>query len=174
MTSDMNSDSTKLLQALSAGVRVHGATTQSAGVSGSVASGQFADLLRKAQSGELASSRPVSIAKDAGVKLTEDQLAQISLAADKAEVAGIRSALVVIEGQAITLDVANRLVTGPADLDAGVIGGVDGFINLSTQLLSGAEKSAGLSMPATTGAGPSLATLLASRERDSAQSGRAA
>ncbi len=159
----MSTIASYLLQQLASGVRraaVPGSTPP-AGVTGSVAAGQFADLLRRAQAGELASNRPVSIGPNAKVKLTEDQLAQISLAADKAEVAGVRNALVLIGGQAVKLDVANREITGAADLSAGVLAGIDGVINLDTERLSASQASATIPVPAAQVSSPSLATLLA-------------
>lgn len=159
----MSTIASTLLRQLASGLRTGaaGSTTASTGVTGAVASGQFADLLRRAQSGELDSNRPVSINSDAGVNLSEDQLAQISLAADKAEVAGVRNALVLIGGQAVRLDVGSRTITGAADLSAGVLAGVDGVINLDPERLSGAPTQQALPLPAAPLTSPSLATLLA-------------
>lgn len=127
----MSSESVQLLRQLASGVRAPSPTPVS-GQSSTVQAGDFSALLRQAQSGELVSNAPVSIARDAGVSLTEDQLAKLSIAADKAEAAGVRTALVLLDGQSVTLDVANRVVTGPAEYgEGGVLGGLDGVINLA-------------------------------------------
>lgn len=159
----MSTNVTDLLRQLAAGVRLGSAvgSTPPSGVTGSVASGQFADLLRRAQAGELSSNRPVSIAADANVRLTDDQLAQVSLAADKAEVAGVRNALVLIGGRAFKLDVADRTITGAADLSAGVLAGIDGVINLDPERLSASQTPAPLPVPTASISSPSLAALLA-------------
>jgi hypothetical protein len=176
----MNTDATNLLKSLASGVRTNAAASPLAnatGLTGQLESGQFADLLRRAQSGELTSSRPVSIGRDAKVNLSADQLAKISLAADKAEVAGVRSALVLIDGQAVTLDVGSRTVTGKADLGSGVMAGIDGFINLSPSAVSAGSEPAALGLPSLAsgrGLGASLAKLLADREGKSGQSDVAA
>lgn len=102
--------------------------------------GAFAELLRKAQAGELSSARPVTLSSDAskaGVQLNSEQLAVLSAAADQAETAGVRTALVLIGGQMLKLDVGNRTIVGPAEQSGGVLAGFDGVINLSDQPLSG-------------------------------------
>ncbi|HEX2253130.1 MAG TPA: dethiobiotin synthetase, partial [Thermoanaerobaculia bacterium] len=69
---------TGVMAAASAGARAAGGPSE----------GEFADLLRRAASGELVSGVPVSVDRDAGVALSEDQLARLSLAADRAEAEG--------------------------------------------------------------------------------------
>jgi hypothetical protein len=170
----MNTDATNLLKSLAAGARIGAVGSAAAGgvggVTGEVESGQFADLLRRAQAGELNSSRPVTVANDAGVKLSDDQLARISLAADRAEVAGVRTALVLIDSQAFRLDVANRTILGKADLSSGVLGGIDGFIDLSPGAINSADEAATVTVANLARGGlpgPSLAALLAEREGQS-------
>jgi hypothetical protein len=136
----------------------------------SIEPGQFADLLNKARRGELSSNKPVTIAPEAAgkVKLSDDQLARIALAADKAEAAGIRKALVVLDDQQVLLDVANRTVSGaPAGSDASVIPGVDGVINLSKNATP-STPSASIPPPAGATSSLSLARLLADRDNAAA------
>ena len=94
--------------------------------------GEFADLLRRASSGELVSGAPVSVDRGAGVELTEDQLARLSLAADKAEAEGIQNAVVMMDGAALLLDVKTRTILKQIDLSQGVLSGtadaVDGMV----------------------------------------------
>ncbi len=121
-----------------------------AGPGAGIEHASFADLLRRAESGDFASGIPVKVDEHAGVTLTEEQIARLSIAADKAEAAGIHKALVLIDGQSLLLDVHTRTVTGKADLGGGapaspgsntaksgaavgggaVLAGIDGVLNL--------------------------------------------
>lgn len=91
----------------------------------------FAELLRQAQSGELSTKTPVTIDPDVNVELSDNDLAKLSFAADKAEAAGLRTALVLAGGKRLVLDVQQRRITGEAPSDNGVVSGVDGVIDLS-------------------------------------------
>ena len=130
------SDAAQLLRQLGSGISpVAGAAPRPLAPTGE---GAFTQLLQKAQAGELSSARPVTVSSDAlraGVQLSPDQLAVLSAAADKAEAAGLRTALVLIGEQAVTLDVGNRTILGPADASGGVLGGIDGVINLTDRSL---------------------------------------
>lgn len=129
---------------------------------GSVAPGDFASLLAQAQSGTLRSGAPVTVAPDANLTLSDDQLAKLSIAADKAEAAGVRTALVLMGDQQFVLDVAAREIVGLADASAGVVPNVDGVINLNAQP-AGAQAPA-LPLPGALPANPSLLEALARRE----------
>lgn len=170
----MTLDAATLLKALGSGM--HPAAPIGAASPGTsqaaIGAGQFADLLDKARSGLLSSNKPVSIASEiAGrVTISEDDLARIALAADKAEAAGVRTALVVLDDQQVVLDIADRKITGLADLgDSGVIAGIDGVINLSSRLGKQDAGAAPVPTPAPTINNPSLLSLLASnKDRESA------
>ena len=96
-----------------------------------IAGADFGTLLQKAREGGLASGREVTIAKGCGVSLTDEQLKQLSVAADRAEAQGATRALVMIDGKAIKLDVSMREVTGAVDLaGGGVLTGVDSVITM--------------------------------------------
>jgi hypothetical protein len=127
----------------------------------------FARLLEQAQAGSLSTGLPVTVEKDAGVSLSEEELAQLSVAADKAEAAGIRSALVMLDGKSVLLDVHTRSVKGAADLSSGLLSGVDGVINLTTTPGSTTSPAgAGIApLPSPAPSGNALIRLLASGNR---------
>lgn len=147
----------------------------------------FAELLRQATAGRVRSERPVSAPSGAvtGQPLTADQLARLSEAADRAEAGGLTSALVLIDGRALTLDVGARRITGEVGLAAGqgasaataTLSGIDGVLAVppaaggagssSAGGASGAALVAPVSVGATVAApsalgNPSLAALLES------------
>lgn len=122
----MNVSAAQLLKLLGSGVLPPGV---GATPTPSVEQASFADLLNRAREGTLGSSQPVTISDDAGVTLTDDQLARISLAADQLETAGVRTGLVTIDGKKLVLDVSNREITGAAP-ETGPIQGIDGTIDL--------------------------------------------
>lgn len=91
----------------------------------------FGKMLLDAESGKLHSGREVTIAKGAGLKLSDDQVKRISAAADIAESQGATRALVMIDGMAVKLDVGMREVTGAIDLkQAGVLTGIDAVVDV--------------------------------------------
>lgn len=130
----------QLLKMLGSAIpKVTGATPSAAPVDKSVSKQAFEDLLNKARSGELSSSRLVEVDESAGVELTAEQIAVLSAAADRAEAEGLRQALVILDDVQLVLDVGARRITGRASLDASngqpaILQGVDGVINLSTKL----------------------------------------
>jgi|GEM_PF-1228262 len=125
--------------------------------------GEFAELLRKAASGELVSGVPVTVDPGAGVTLSEDQLARLSLAADRAEAEGIQSAAVMMDGMTLVMDVKTRTVMRRVDLSAGVLTGIDGIVTVG-ESGAGAPTGAVLLPPGQGLAeNPSLLALLASR-----------
>ena len=160
----MSTDATDLLRLLGSRVTgVGGASKAGASPSASssgLESADFAELLQKAQSGELTSGVPVSVAKDAGVTLSDTDLAMLTLAADKAETAGIRRAMVLTGDQALIMDVQTRTIVGKADMKNGVLSGIDGVIRVGASGGADVEKT----LPPPTGfigSNPSLAALLA-------------
>lgn len=123
----MNTSPAHLLRRLGSGVRPDGAAPPAGPAP--VESAGFADLLRRARSGELTSKLPVEIDPGAGVTLTDDQLTRVAAAADQAEAAGVRTALLTIDGQRLLLDVHSRRITGPAPADSAVLPGIDGVVD---------------------------------------------
>lgn len=76
---------------------------------------EFEKLLQQAKNGEARSGLPVRLGSGVEVKLSADQLARLSEAADRAEARGAARALVLIDGMALTLDVGGRTITGTLD-----------------------------------------------------------
>ncbi len=159
----MNIDASQLLKLLgSATPRVSGASP--ATVDKSLSTAAFDDLLAKARSGELNSSRLVEVDPDAGVDLSSEQIAVLSAAADRAEAQGLRQALVIFDDVQVTLDVGSRRVTGKLPLDSGngepaIIDGVDGVINLSSRLRP-QQTEKPLALPTASFDNPAVASLL--------------
>lgn len=153
----MNIDASQLLKLLgSATPKLSG---QTPGAEASPSQAAFDELLAKAKSGELSSSRLVEVDEDAGLELTSEQVALLSVAADRAEAQGLRHALVIMDDAQVLLDVGARRVTGRAALDPtdgqpAILPGVDGVINVSSRLKSEpapariGPPSAGLNSPA--------------------------
>ena len=133
----MNIDPSALLKLLGNNPRVAGLGSARPNVAAptGVEPGVFADLLSKARGGELSSNQPVTIDPDcaSSVKLTPDQLAQIAIAADKAEASGIRKALVVLDDQQLMLDVSSRTLKAASSDSGSVVTDIDGVINLATK-----------------------------------------
>jgi hypothetical protein len=90
---------------------------------------EFATLLQQARQGDLSSDLPVSISKNAQVKLTPEQLARVAAATDRAQAQGGTRALVLIDGVALKVDVAARQVLEQVDLSSGLaLTGIDAFV----------------------------------------------
>jgi len=130
----MATNSTDLLRGLASGVLPGGieSTRQRRSTPTSLSSASFSQLfesLAKAGSG-----LPVTVAGSSGVELTNEQLARVAQAADKAEAQGAQRALVMIDGQALQLDVGVRQITGKVDLNAtDVLPGIDAVVWASGQ-----------------------------------------
>ncbi len=92
----------------------------------------FEELLELAKSGEIASGQGVEIQPDLGLELTNDQLARLSEAADRAMASGATDVIVTLDGMALRLDVQARRIVGVVDLDRQrELIGIDGFISAS-------------------------------------------
>lgn len=179
----MSTDPSQLLQLLGSGIRPGALVDGAAGAARQVlgaGEAAFSQLLAQAQSGELSSHKLVSVDPDAGVQLTDEQIARLSVAADQAEAQGLRTALVVFDDKQVVLDVGARTVTSVADLAprasnpavGGLLSGVDGVINLSGKFAP-PERASIIGVPgAAQGLSPSLAQLL--EKLDAARTGRAA
>lgn len=120
----------------------------------------FAELLNRARDGTLQSARPVEVDIDAGVKLSDEQLARLSLAADRAEAAGLRTALVLVDDQRLIMDVHQRTIIGAATPEQGVLEGIDGVIDLAG-VLAPAQAAPPPPGPPNAIDNPALAKLLA-------------
>lgn len=88
----------------------------------------FADLLDQARQSGPASGLPVTLAEDAGIDLTRDQLDRLAVAADRAEQQGAQVAVVMIDGRALEMDVSLRTVLGEVNAQRGIRGEIDTFL----------------------------------------------
>lgn len=96
----------------------------------------FASLLSAAGAGRITSDRPVEASPEVGGQLTAEQLGRVAVAADRAESAGMTTALVLIDGKAVQLDVLSREVTAVVDPRAVAVTGVDGVLAAPPSSLS--------------------------------------
>jgi len=93
---------------------------------GDLASLDFEALLEKAKSGGFASGTPVVVGAGVEVDLSTEQLERITLAADRAAAQGARSAVVLVDGLALKVDVESRRIEAAVDAGAeGLLTGVD-------------------------------------------------
>jgi hypothetical protein len=96
------------------------------------------DAADAGQAGNIASERPVSM--DAGVagsvSLSPQQQVRLSGAIDQAEAAGISSALVLIDGMALVVDVGARQISRVLGDEPGVLDGIDGVVTVAPQTWS--------------------------------------
>lgn len=169
----MSNGSSDLLRLLGSGAGSVGAASKIRGVTSQggqqgatgVEQAAFADLLERAKAGELSSGRPIEIDDDAGVTLSDAEMAMLTVAADKAEAAGIRRAVVMTGGQAVILDVGSRTVVGKAESEDGVISGIDGVIRLGAD---GATEVDTMLRPPSgfIGENPSLLAAMQARQSD--------
>lgn len=86
----------------------------------------FADHLSKAQSD--LDRLPVKVGKGVEVELSSEQLARLAEAADRAEAEGAGTAVVMIDGMALELDVTMRTVRSVVDQSAGIRTGIDAIV----------------------------------------------
>ena len=126
----------------------------------------FAELLDQAKSGEISSDLDITVAADAGVELTEDQLARLAVAADQAQAAGASRAVVLIDGMALSFDVQSRRVTGTVPInEAGVYSGFDAIINAGDETKQAAAGTLPLPGQRATPGNESLLGLLAAQHQ---------
>lgn len=120
---------TNLLSRLGSGVLPPG-IDRGSGIADASATG-FASLLAKAREGGISSGREVTVGAGLSMTLGDQDAARLSAAADVLEAAGATQALVVLNGQALHLDVSGRLITQVHDTsNAGVVTNIDAFLDL--------------------------------------------
>jgi hypothetical protein len=93
-----------------------------------LAGSNFSSLLSQAQNLSLSSASPVTVDARSKIELSADQLERLSVAADRAEALGMDTALVLIDGKGVVLDVGARRVTSQIDQNAVALSDVDGVI----------------------------------------------
>lgn len=109
----MTTNSAQLLRLLEPSVR------PAFGQSGAMAGGgsapldqqSFAQLLGAASSGQIHSGRQIELACEPSPPLSASQMERLASAADVAEAAGARTAMMMIDGRGFVMDVQNRTIT---------------------------------------------------------------
>lgn len=99
-----------------------GAASRAAGV-------DFQAILAGARSGQARSNRPVEVSERLGINLSDEQAQRLSAAADRAQSAGAATALVLLDGLALRLDVAARRVDERLDNAERLRGGFDAIVS---------------------------------------------
>jgi len=125
----VSADASDLLRLLGSGVRPVDGARRAAPAAADVSKGDFASLLARA--GELAAGRPVDLAPDVGARLelTADQKSRLAEAVDRAELSGVRRALVLLDGQELVVDVADRIVLFDEAMgEQGLVSKIDGVV----------------------------------------------
>lgn len=136
-----------LLRALGSGVHAGkvGSATAASAPKASATGVDFASLLDQARAGKIASNVPVRLGDGVRVDLNAEQLQRLSVAGDQAEAQGAGRAVVLIDGMALSMDVATRTITGQIDMArGGTLTGVDAVVVASA---SGSTGVAGVLGP---------------------------
>ena len=136
-----------------------GSRPVSSGAAAPVGGMSFSDLLSKATEGEFSTGLEVTLANGANVELSSEQLQRLAKVADSAEAQGASRVLVLMDGQALTMDVGVRQITGTADMN-GVVTGIDAVVAAPGSSASAAQPVVG--PPRTSMANASLLDALAS------------
>ncbi len=132
----------------------------------------FQKLLKLAEDGQVSSEQPIQISGRAGVELTPEQLARVGKAADRAEASGFTTALVLIDGKALKLDVQTRQIQGTFDAQSSArTAQFDGVVTAPAEQDPEAPQTLPLpgGLSAAVGSNPSLAKLLDNMARKSRQ-----
>jgi hypothetical protein len=119
MNGSAPSNSLDLLRRLEPVVRAGGSLPKSA-THGLFESRSFDELLAGAFAGRVRSDRPVQVAAEVQPPLDAAQLERLAMAADRAEAAGARRALMLLDGRGVIMDVATRSVV--AEMKPGDVG----------------------------------------------------
>lgn len=142
----MTITSKDLLRTLGAGLSPVGTEKAPAGGPRLIEGQTFDQLLSRARGGEIESGAPIRVESSSGLKFTPEQSVRLARAADHAEAQGAGRAVVLMDGMALTMDVATRTVTGRVDLTKdGALMGIDAVINVPAPDTSGENSSASAS-----------------------------
>ena len=113
----MTTDPSILLKQLQPAVLPGYATTRPTGPSVPLEHQRFDTLLDQARQGLVESGRTVSAGDATAEPLTPDQVQRLSSAADLAEASGARTALLMMDGRGLVLDVPTRTLTAELGAD---------------------------------------------------------
>lgn len=123
----------------------------------------FEDLLTRAAASQVRTGAGVNVSARTGLTFSDEQLERLSLAADRAESQGITTALLLIDGQALTLDVGSRTITGVVDPgSAQAVAGIDGVVTVPA---ADEGRPAALAIPTSWSLGLGNASLASLLER---------
>jgi hypothetical protein len=92
------------------------------------ASLDFRAMLEKATRGNLTTGLPVRIPSGLSPPVSLAEHDSLSLAADRAQAAGIERALVDLGGRTLRMDVQERQVIDAPDAQLRAVGGIDGYV----------------------------------------------
>lgn len=118
----MTVDPTHLLKQLEPAVRPAYASAATVRATPPLEHQPFDELLARAGQGLVESGRVVSAAFGPAEELSREQLARLSAAADLAEAAGAKRALLLMDGRGLVLDVPDRTLSGELDASHRVVG----------------------------------------------------
>lgn len=91
----------------------------------------FEAMLKRVKAQGFHSGLGVTVAPEAGVQLSDEQLQRIAAAIDVAQAHGANRALVTIDGMNLLVDVGVRSITGKVDFQPGVpVTGVDAVMRV--------------------------------------------
>lgn len=109
----------------------------------------FEAMLRRVKAEGFQSGLGVSIAPEAGVELSDEQMQRVAAATDLAQAHGASRALVSIDGLNLVVDVNVRRIAAKVDLQPGLpLTGIDAVVKVPD---SGAGVAAGGGKPAAIG-----------------------
>ena len=108
----MSLNAAQLLKQLEPAVRPRVAPPSGAAAHGTLETQSFEQLLSMASRGQVSSGRQIETAIELEPPLDPSQLERLAAAADQAQAAGSRRALMVIDGRSVVLDVQSRTIVG--------------------------------------------------------------
>ncbi len=155
-----HTDSIQLLRQLEPAVRPGQARTPTNRGSAAIEHQSFDQLMAQAARGEMESGRTTRLAFEPGEELDEQQIQRLSAAADRAEAAGARRALMMMDGRGFIMDVDQRTLTAELSFDSAINVGVDAAVFVPT----GDERASTIVGPP----GPNLPPLAVARQIDAA------
>jgi hypothetical protein len=159
-------DPVQLLKRLNPAVRPAGAPQRDQRPGALFEQRSFGEMLTLVADGAVRSGREIALAPQAELAepLTDDQLKRLSGAADQAEAAGARSAVMLIDGRGLIVDVAERNVERELNEDSAAdVITIDAAVYVSANsqrggvLIDPANLAAGNPQPPLTGGGAPIA-----------------
>jgi hypothetical protein len=130
----MTLNAAQLLNQLEPAVRPGVAPARSGAARGALETQSFEQLLSMASRGQVDSGRQIETVVELEPPLDPAQLERLAAAADQAEAAGSRRALMMIDGRAVVLDVRSRSIVGELNANASQpITGIDAALFVGSE-----------------------------------------